>query len=258
MKFLTGFFLAFGCLILTGAEKPVRIADTVGDTVFRSAAVRLTLTGQPVACSQEKVTVEKALAGLQKGEYDLVLAYRSAVPEKQQKFCRDYAVDAVMIAMNAGNSRNGFTTRELAETFSGEKRSWLTLNGNDFQIHLMRLPDAASAVRIFRDKVMKKRPFAPAFIRENPMELLRLAVLNENALVLTCRPDMELATGLKAAAVDEVYPSLENVKNGRYPLVERRTVLLPEKPSAGVQMLLKTVLSADMENVIAEHGLIRP
>ena len=90
------------------------------------------------------------------------------------------------------------------------------------------------------------------------MELLHLAVLNENALVLSGRPDAELSTGLKAVSVDGIYPSLENLKNGRYPLCERRTLLTGKNPSGNVKELLKTIFSADMGSVIADHGLVQP
>lgn len=246
------------CFALSGGEQVVRIADTVGDSLIRGVAVRMALAGTPVTCSQERVTPEKAFAGLRKGEYDLVLAFRSAVPADLQSACRDYAVDAAMISVNAKNSRGNFTSRELAEAFSGWRRSWLTLNGGDYQIHLMRLNSDASAVRIFQQKVMGKRSFAPAYERSSTTELLHMAVLNENALVLSGRPDAELSTGLKAASVDGVYPSLENLKSGRYPLCERRTILTAKEPSAGVQTLLKAVLAADMGSVIADHGLVQP
>ncbi len=251
-------FIVSLCVVLTGGEAPVRIADTLGDPAVRTAAVRLALAGKPVACTQELVTLEKAFAGLQKGEYDLVLAYRSAVPANLQAQCRDYAVDAAMIAVNVKNPKSNFTVRELAEAFSGWRRSWLTYNGTNFQIHLMRLPDDAPAVRIFRDKVLGKRTFSAAFERKNSMELLHLAVLNENALVLTTRPDAELATNVKAVSVEGVYPSLENIKSGRYPLCERRVVVISGKAAGKVQELLSMLFSADMGSVIAEHGGIQP
>ena len=258
MKFFAGTVLFFCALLLAGQEPVLRIADTLGDTLFRAAAIQMALAGKNITCTQEQMTEEKALAALQKGDVDLVLIHRSRVPEKWQSRCRDYGVEAAMIGMNAQNSRHKFSSRELAEAFSGWKRSWLTLNGSDFQIHLMRQPDTAPAVRIFQRKIMGKRRFAPAFIRENPLELLRLAEVNEHALVLTCRPDMELAIGLRAAEVDGVYPSLENVKNGRYPLSDRRTVIFREKKVPAGERLLEFILSPAMEKTVAEHGLIRP
>ncbi|MBQ7393695.1 MAG: substrate-binding domain-containing protein [Lentisphaeria bacterium] len=258
MKFFVLIFAVWTCQLLAGADGTVRIADTLGDGVFRAAALQLALAGKTVACTQERVTPEKAFAGLQKGDYDLVLAYRSLVPESLQSQCRDYAVDAVMLSVNAGNSRSSFTSGELAEAFSGKRRSWVSFNGEDRQIHLMRLEDNSSAVEIFRKKVMGKLAFAPAFERKNTVELLHLAVLNKNALVLSVRPDAELSTGLKAVTVDGVYPSLENVKKGRYPLSERRAVLNGKHLSREAQILLETVFSADMGAVIADCGLIQP
>ena len=105
---------------------------------------------------------------------------------------------------------------------------------------------------------MGKLAFAPAFERKNTVELLHLAVVNKNALVLSGRPDAELSTGLKAVSVDGIYPSLENLKNGRYPLCERRTILTAKEPSSGVQTLLKAIFAADMGSVIADHGLVQP
>ena len=249
--------ILFLCFVLSGGEQTVRIADTVGDSLIRAAAVRLALAGTPVSCSQERVTPEKAFSGLRNGEYDLVITYRSAVPADLLAGCRDYAVDAAMIAVNAKNPKGNFTSRELADAFSGKAGSWLTLNGSNYQIHLMRLKGDASAVRIFRQKIMDKRSFAPAYERTSTTELLHMAVLNENALVLTGRPDAELSTGLKAVSVDGIYPSLENLKNGRYPLCERRTILTVKNPSAGVLALWKVLSAADMSSVIADHGLIQ-
>lgn len=258
MKFFAVLLSVFCALSAAGTDAPVRIADTVGDPVFRTAAIRMALAGTPVACEQVQTTMEKAFAGLQNGTYDLVLAPRSSVPEKWQKYCRDYGVNAVMIAVNGRNPRSHFTSGELAEIFSGKRRSWITLNGQDFQIHLMRMPDASSPVRIFRERIMGGNAFAPAFVRKNPAELLRLAEVNKNAIVLTLRPDAELSTGLKAASIDGIYPSLENMKTGRYPLCERLTVVYRVPPTGKVKTLLDHIFSAEMAAVIAGHGLVRP
>lgn len=256
MKFFAGIAGVFFAVLVCAGEPVVRIADTVGETALRTAVIRMALSGDPIACTQERVSPEKALAGLRNGTYDMVLMRRSAVPDDLKARCRNYAAEAAMISVNSKNARNDMTSRELAEVFSGWRRSWVTLNGLDFQIHLMRMKMDSFPVQIFREKIMGKRAFAPAFEREDGMELLHLAVVNENALVLTNRPDAELSTSLKVLSVDGIYPSLENVKNGRYPLSEFRTVILNTKPSGKVQKLLTFLFSAEMGKILADHGLI--
>ena len=246
------------CLTLAGAEPELRIADAIGDAAVREAAIRWTLSGGAAACRQERVTLDRALAGLRKGEYDLVLAYRSALPEALRGRGRDYAIEAAMIAVNAANVRSDFSAKALAEIFSGWRRSWKTLNGEEFQIHLMRLEDGAGPVGIFRRKIMGGKEFAPAFVRRDGDELLRLTELNEHAITLTGRPDAELSIGIKAASVDGVAPSIENLKNGRYPLADRRVALTAETPSAGAGSLLEFMRLPDMAAVFAGYGLMMP
>lgn len=261
------FFTLLVCLLgltLAGAEDApgphdLRIADTIDETAVLDAAIRLRVRdGKPGSCVQDRVTLDRALAGLRAGKYDLVLAYRSALPENLHGRARDYAIEAAMIAVNAANVRSSFSSKDLAEIFSGWRKSWKTLNGEDFQIHLMRLEDNAGATRIFRRKIMGKRTFAPAFVRRNGTELLRLAEISEHAVVLTFRPDAELSTVIKAAAIDGVYPSLENLKNGKYPLTDRRVVLMAEKPSPEARALVDFLRRPEMAAVFAECGLVMP
>ena len=262
VRFFTLLACIFG-LTLAGAEDvpgphDLRIADTIGDAAVREAAIRQTLAGKPGTCVQDRVTLERALAGLRAGKYDAVLAYRSELPEDLRGRARDYAVEAAMIAVNAANVRSSFSARDLAEIFSGWRKTWKTLNGEDFQIHLMRLDDSAGATAIFRRKIMGKQEFARAFVRRSGAELLRLTELYEHAVTLTFRPDAELSTNIKAAAVDGVYPSLENVKNGKYPLADRRVFLMPEKPSPEALALVEFLRRPEMAAVFADSGLIQP
>ena len=118
VKFLSLLACLFG-LTLAGAEPGLRIADTIGDAAVREAAIRRAQGGNAGTCRQERVTLERALAGLRAGEYDLVLAYRSALPEDLRGRARDYAIEAAMIAVNAANVRSSFSAKDLAEIFSG-------------------------------------------------------------------------------------------------------------------------------------------
>ena len=259
--------LLLACLVglaLAGAEDvpgphDLRIADTIGETAVLDAAVRLRVrAGKPGTCVQDRVTLDRALAGLRAGKYDVVLAYRSALPEDLRGRAQDYAVEAAMIAVNAANVRSSFSAKDLTEIFSGWRKTWKTLNGENFQIHLMRLENNAGATEIFRRKIMGDRSFARAFVRRSGAELLRMTELYEHAVTLTFRPDAELSTGVKAAAVDGVYPSLENLKNGKYPLADRRVVLMAEKPSPEAAALMEFLRRPEMAAVFADSGLVMP
>ena len=172
VRFFTLLTCLFG-LTLAGAEDvpgphDLRIADTVGETAVLDAVIMLRVrAGKPGTCVQDRVTLEHALTGLRAGKYDLVFAYRSELPENLRVRARDYAIEAAMIAVNAVNVRSSFSAKDLAEIFSGWRKTWKTLNGEDFQIHLMRLDDSAGATGIFRRKIMGKREFARAFVRRD-------------------------------------------------------------------------------------------
>ena len=245
-------------LVPCGAEIPkhtVRIADAIGDDAVRGVALLLAFSGSGKwEIQQTRVTVDEGLKGLREKRYELVLARVSELPEKYGAVREDYAVEGAMIALHGDNAVNDLSCRELAEIFSGWRKSWRTVNGKEFQIHLMKEPDGAFAVEIFRRKIMGKQSFAPAYERQNFMELLELTKIQEHAATLMPRPDIELPDGMRAVAVDHVYPSLENLRNGRYPLTDRRTALHGKELSPDAGLFLKQLRNA--AKILAQYGLI--
>ncbi len=256
MKVFLRVWILLSCALLPAGA--VRVADTIGDAAVRQAAIACVLSGRKADVEQISMSVPEALAALKAGKADLALIRKCELPAARQEDGKIYAIETAMVSVHRDNPRNSCSSQELAEIFSGWKKSWVTLNGESFRIHLMRqMPDSVP-VRLFCRKILKQRTLAAAFERQDFMEILRLVSVNRHAAALTARPDMEIPTDIKVISVDGVYPSLDHLRAGTYPLCERRMVLSGRRLSSEAEAFLSFILSGDMAVILAEEGLLQP
>lgn len=230
-------------------------STTTREHAIHTLALQTALENPGLAINIDRAPLPDALKALEEGRADLVIAYADQLPAGH-KHSRAYAREAALIAVHASNSRKSFTAAELADIFSGKLNDWKQLNGSDYSLHRYAVTEEVPGEGLFRDQIMRERPFAKLYRKSDPAELLILLGANPNAIALlpaiarTTPPDVALA------AVDGVAPSTENLGNGKYPLHRDHVIVFGANPSAPARFFIQRLQSADFSDNLKDRNLI--
>ena len=224
-----------------------------GDQAAREALLDFANDNRQLAISIHTAPLAEALKALDAGRADLVLAAEEALPENY-RLRRRYAAETAVIVVNARNAKDRFSSAELRSIFSGTLGDWQSLNGSVYSLHRYGLVDGKPGEQVFRARVMQDRSYAPElFRRPDTAELLLLTAANPNAIAFCGYPG-ELSTEVKTAAVDGVFPTLENLRTGRYPLMSHRVIVMGKKISPQTLLFIRKLGSAEFADLLRKHG----
>ena len=238
---------------LTGV---IRISDTTGgDPAVRENALRFVASHPKLEISIRKAKLADAMAELAKGDCDLVLATESALPADHQ-FRRRYACEAAILTVNAANPRQQFSRQELSTMFGGQLGDWSSINGSAYTLHLLSVPLGAPGETVFRRLVLKNAAYGAVFRKKDARELLLLTAANPNAMALTGYPSVEPGPQTKPVAVDGVPPTLENLRNGSYPLLDYRVAAFGNRLSLPAMRFLQSFSSPEFAEALRDHQLL--
>ena len=224
-----------------------------GDQPAREALLDFANDNRQLAISIHSAPLNEALKALDAGQADLVLAEEESLPENY-RLRRRYAAETAIIVVNARNAKDQFSSAELRSIFSGTLGDWQSLNGSVYSLHRYGLTEGNPGEKVFRTRIMQDRSYAPElFRRPATSELLLLTAANPNAVAFCGYPG-ELSTEVKAAAVDGVFPTLKNLRSGRYPLMSHRVIVMGKKISPQTLLFIRKLGSAEFADLLREHG----
>lgn len=268
-KILMSFFLLVGVILALLADPPAGnpapaaepaksslvVYDAIagGDLPAREALLDFADSNRRIEIVIHSASTDDALRALDAGEADLVLAHEDAVPESY-RLRRRYAAETAVVVVNAGNGRDHFSVAELRSIFSGTLGDWQSLNGSAYSLHRYGLTDGMPGERLFRSAVMRNRPYASElFRRRGTSELLLLAAASPNAIAF-CGYCADMPAGVRTAAVDGVFPTVENLRDGRYPLMSYRVVLMGKRVSPQALRFIRRLNSAEFAGQLRRSG----
>ena len=166
--------------------------------------------------------------------------------------------DAIAVAGGAAVTAHKISTEQLKAVFSGKISEWTALGGQPAPIRVIG-KESTDAIRSQITAYFKDLTYADtvkmAHLDTQLLELLdryptSFAIINRSALG-ACK------TKVVTLALDGVEPSLENIANGRYPLImefgliHKNTGLSP----AG-KAFIEFIRSADGEKTLRSYGVV--
>lgn len=233
-------------------------ATAGGDVAVRQLAFDFARQHPKLEVTIERQTPAAAQQARRAGETDLILIDEETLgDEADRKKARRYGAAVALVIVNSGNSKRDFSAGELRKIYAGEYADWTSLNGSAFLLHRLLLQADKPAEQLFRARIMKETPCTEAIYRKpDSQQLLLVAAFNPNTVAVVAYPNRELDDAVLAAAVDGIPPSLENLKNGKYPLCRFRAVLpAADVAPAAAQAFLAAMQGADFRTLLRENEL---
>ncbi len=187
------------------------------------------------------------------------ILFCAAPSEEQRKYAADKGVELVMVPVgleafvffvNKNNPVDDLTVDEVRGIYSGEYKNWSELGGKNRVINpVTRLKGSGSQTMM--EAFMGDREIA----RKSPLAIFGGAI----GFSFRYYMDGIVENGdVKMLALNGVYPSAENIRNGSYPVIAKfYAVYRADNTNENIPILLDWILSEEGQTLIEESGYVR-
>ena len=166
------------------------------------------------------------------------------------------AKDGIAIAAHPSQSISGLTAEQVVAIFSGEITNWSEVGGADEAIHVVAREEGSGTRDAFEELVMGDALIIDGATLLPSNAAVRTAVSNDPDAIGFL--SMGYVTGdVKALDIDGVAATIENARNGSYPVVRPLLLLTKGEPEGMVKEFIDYCLSSEGQDVVADEGYIR-
>ena len=197
------------------------------------------------------------------GKIDVALASHGLRVEeltKQGMVVHEIARIAVVFGVNETVPVSRLTAQQVCDIYSGKVTNWKALGGPDLEIAVRTRPESEVDTEVVRDgiaclKDLKMAGSVKAMPKSGDMAKELAAV--PGAIGMTSMTVVEQSKGrIKAASLDGIAPSADNVKNKSYVLIRESFFVTRGSPSTAVARFIEFTRSASGDDVIAANGAV--
>lgn len=197
------------------------------------------------------------------GKIDVALASHGLRVEeltKQGMVVHEIARIAVVFGVNETVPVSRLTAQQVCDIYSGKVTNWKALGGPDLEIAVRTRPESEVDTEVVREgiaclKELKIAGSVKAMPKSGDMAKELAAV--PGAIGMTSMTVVEQSKGrIKAASLDGIAPSADNVKNKSYVLVRESFFVTRGSPSTAVARFIEFTRSASGDDVIAANGAV--
>ena len=165
------------------------------------------------------------------------------------------ARDGIAIITHPDNTVTGLTTTQVKDIFAGTVTSWSEVGGTASDINVMAREAGSGTRGAFEELVMDGEEIASNALLHNSNGTLRTAVSGDpNSIGFLSFGYLD--DSVKALSVDGVEGTVENAKDGTYPIVRPLYLLTKDEPEGEVKWFIDFCLSAEGQAIVEAEGYI--
>jgi phosphate transport system substrate-binding protein len=189
------------------------------------------------------------------GTVDIGAASRELKPSEPPLVKHLLARDGIAIVTPPANTVTGLTKDEVRRIFAGEVTNWSQVGGADAEIIVIAREEGSGTRGAFEEMVMGEDLITSNAILQLSNGAVRTTVsTTPNSIGFLSFGYLD--TSVKALAVDGVEGTVENAKNGSYPIVRPLYFLTKEAPTGLVKEFIDFCLSAEGQSIVTDEGFI--
>ncbi len=264
--------LSFLTAVLVGCSKTetqtvvvIRGSNTFGEELAPRLMAEYTKEHPDVTFDAEFKGTTYGVGALLAGRGDIAAASRVLTTNELQMArsrdikLHDYVVGSYSVAVvaNAGNPVGNLTADQVRDIFTGAVKNWNEVGGPDTPIHLY-VRDPISGTYIgFQELAMEKKPYADGLKTFTNYADIVQAVVQDASGIGYSSVELTTNAGVKAVSVGGVTPSIESVRQGRYPYarVVRLYTDMEKRPFAAREFI-HFVQSPRGQQILDEMGFV--
>lgn len=247
-------------------DKLEGIVTVVGSTSVSPVAQSLAEAFQSVETGVE-VNVQSvgSTAGVKsanEGSADVGMASRNLKTAEKEWGLTEHVIayDGIAVVVHPSNKVEGLTSEQVTKIFKGEIKNWKEVGGEDKKI-LVVSREAGSGTRGAFEGIMK--------LEEKNAEGKKVSTVVKEALIGDGNGAVKanvaskeysigyvslsyLDESIKGLKVDDVEPTVENIKSEEYPVFRPFLMLTKGEPSPQTKAYIDFILSAEGQNIVGE------
>jgi phosphate transport system substrate-binding protein len=183
-----------------------------------------------------------------------------AKEEEQGLVAIPFARDRVVFVVGRQVKVTNLSSEQLAAIFSGKIDHWKGVGGPEGKIRVIVREPGDSSLGVILEKLpaFKNIVFSPEakviLFDQGAVEALDKY---GNAIGFITTSSMKWSKGrIRPISLDGVAPTWENVRKGKYPLIEEFTLVCKKDPKPLAGKFINFVFSTEGKKVIETHGLL--
>ncbi len=194
-------------------------------------------------------------------EYDL------AVKNGEEPVEFVVARDAIAIIINPSNPIDKLSLQQISDIFSGKYNNWSELGGEDRPIVRVSRETNSGTHVYFLEQVLRlgnpddKTLFSPDTLLLPSSQGITSEVRgNPNAIGYDglgyVIPEVKVVSVSKDAGEPYIYPSIDSVTEGTYPIARDLYIYSPGEPDAEIQTYLDWIMSQEGQLIVKDSGFV--
>lgn len=171
------------------------------------------------------------------------------------------ALDGICVILNSANSVSELTIPQLTSIYLGKVSNWKEVGGKDAPITVINKDEGRSTLELFINflKIANKDVKASAIIGDNEQGIKTVAG-NPDAIgyvsIGTAEYDATHGTAIKLLPMDGVAATVENVRNGTFPLSRPLNLVTKGEPAGLAKEFVEFAKSADVQDIVKDQYFV--
>jgi phosphate transport system substrate-binding protein len=189
------------------------------------------------------------------GTVDIGAASRELKADEPNLVKHLLARDGIAIITHPSNTVTGLTKQQVKDIFSGKIKKWSEVGGENKDIIVIAREEGSGTRAAFEEMVMGKDLIRTDAILQPSNGAVRTAVSSTPQSIGFISFGY-LDSSVKSLAVDGVAGTVENAKNGTYPIVRPLYFLTKQQPTGLVKDFIDFCLGTEGQKIVQKEGYI--
>ncbi len=165
------------------------------------------------------------------------------------------AYDGIVIIVNRRNPVQNLSLATVADIFAGNIKHWNDVGGIKRRINSIIREEGSGTRQSFEQIVMKDKDVTiDALIQDSNGAVREIVANDPNAIGYISYGLLD--ERVKPITLDSVIPTIESIKQRKYPVVRPFLFLTKSEPQGQVKKFIDFVLSNEGQKLLQEEGLI--
>lgn len=196
----------------------------------------------------------KGLEAAMEGTIPVAGVSRSLTNEEKKKvYSQIVGYDAIAIYVNEKNPVTNLSKEQLKAIYKGKITNWKEVGGRDAKIIPVTesLTAKGATLKTFQDVVLDGAEFGTVTEVDRSHNVAKYVAAYENAIGYASLAFKSPA--IRPTSFNNIEPSGENVRKGRYPLSRPLNLVTKEQPTGDLKKFFDFILSPDGQAIVGKY-----
>ena len=195
------------------------------------------------------------------GLNDIGMASRQLNPEEKDLQAFAIAYDGICIIINKNNPVANLTDQQIRDIYTGKISNWKNVGGKNSPITVVNKADGRSTLELFLSyfKLKNSEIKAAVIVGDNEQDIKTIAG-NPNAIGYVSIGSAEFSitqnVAIKPLPLNNIAPTTENVRNGKFPLMRPLNLITKTKPIGLIKQFIDFAQSKEASPFIKEQFFV--